>query len=63
MQGNNTMTPARMGRLFRRHYGESALLARRLGVHRATISRWFKGEVTSARIGAAALRRAKQFSR
>ena len=54
------MSPFQLGRLFRRHFGESARLARDLGVSRTTISRWFRGHVVSSRIEVAAKERGGQ---
>jgi hypothetical protein len=54
------MTPLQLGRLFRKHYGASARLARELNIHRTTISRWFQGHVVSARIEAAVKLRASE---
>ena len=54
------MSPSQMGRVFRRHFGESARLARELQVSRTTISRWFRGHIVSARIEAAVTKRAKE---
>lgn len=54
------MTPAQIGRVFRRNFGEAAKLARELGLQRQTVSRWFRGHVVSARINAAARQRAQE---
>jgi transcriptional regulator with XRE-family HTH domain len=59
-QERNIKSPAQLGRLFRRHYGESAKLARELRLSRATVSRWFRGHVSSRRIDAAVRARASE---
>ncbi len=54
------MTPAQLGRLFRRHYGEAARLARELGCSRTSVSRWFQGHVISSKIEVAVATRATE---
>lgn len=54
------MTRPELRRLFLRHRGESARLARKLKLSRITISRWLYGQFDSFRIEAAAYERAKQ---
>jgi hypothetical protein len=54
------MTRLQLRRLFRRHRGESARLARELGLSGVTITRWFQGHVESARIEVAVFSRAKE---
>jgi transcriptional regulator with XRE-family HTH domain len=54
------MSPVQLGKVFRRHYGEAARVARDLGLSRATISRWFRGHVSSRRIEAALQTRANE---
>jgi len=48
---------AQLLRLFRKHWGESARLARELDLKPATISRWLHGHFDSDRIEAAVLAR------
>ena len=54
------MTKPQLRRLFRKHYGEGARLARELSLSRATISRWLRGHVKSGRIEAAIAKRAQE---
>jgi hypothetical protein len=54
------MTRSKLRRLFLRHRGESARLARELGLTPTTISGWFQGRVDSERIEEAAFARAKE---
>lgn len=61
-QKRSINTPAQLGRLFRRHYGESARLARELSLSRTTVSRWFRGHVVSRRIEAAVMARAAELT-
>ncbi len=59
IEGAISLSKSQLRRLFRRHYGASAQLARQLTVSRTTISRWLKGEVVSKRIEIAAARMAE----
>jgi hypothetical protein len=54
------MTRSQLRKLFRRHRGEFARLARDLSLTRSTVSCWFQGRGDSARIQAAAFNRAKE---
>jgi hypothetical protein len=54
------MTRSQLRRLFLRHYGESAKIARDLKVNRTTISKWFQGRVDSRRIDQAIRKRATE---
>jgi AraC-like DNA-binding protein len=53
------MTRSQLRKLFQKHYGESARLARDLGLSRTTVCKWFQGHVTSTRIQAAVVARAR----
>jgi AraC-like DNA-binding protein len=59
-QYRGIMTRAQLRRLFRKHHGECARLARELELSPVTISRWFRGLFDSARIQAAVFNRAKE---
>lgn len=52
------MTRVEIRRLFRRHRGESARLARKLSIHSTTMSSWLHNRFNSSRIEAAAHARA-----
>jgi transcriptional regulator with XRE-family HTH domain len=54
------MTLLQLRRVFQRHYGESARLARQLGLSRGTVSKWFRGHVSSRRIETAVRERASE---
>lgn len=54
------MTQCQLRKLFLRHYGESSRLARELGLSRTTVSRWFRGHVSSRRLETAIRSRARQ---
>jgi hypothetical protein len=59
-QEKEIMTRAQLRRLFRKHRGESARLARMLELSPVTVSHWFSGHYDSARIQAAVFLRAKE---
>lgn len=52
------MARLQLRRLFRRHHGEFARLARELDLSPSTVSRWFQGHINSARIESAVFSRA-----
>ncbi|MGI9073347.1 MAG: hypothetical protein ACR2JB_19025 [Bryobacteraceae bacterium] len=54
------MKRSQLRRLFRKHWGESARLARELKVSPVKVSRWFHGEIDSIQIEAAVFARAAQ---
>lgn len=54
------MTRSQLHRLFVKHRGQSARLARELELGGVTISRWFQGHVESTRIEEAVFCRAKE---
>jgi hypothetical protein len=54
------MTRVELRRLFRKHRGQAARLARELERSPTTVSAWFRGHLDSARIEAAVLARAKE---
>jgi uncharacterized protein YjcR len=56
----DTVTRAQVRRIFLKHRGASAELARELGLTPVTISAWLHDRFDSDRIEAAALKRAKE---
>ena len=54
------MTKFQLRELFLSHYGESSRLARELALSRTTVSRWFRGHVSSRRLEDAIRNRAQQ---
>lgn len=52
------MTRLQLRRVFNRHYGEGARVARELNLSRTSVYRWFQGHIVSARIDAAVRKRA-----
>lgn len=54
------MTRLQLRRLFRKHRGEFARLARELKLSATTVSNWFSGRFDSDRIEAAVFARAKE---
>lgn len=54
------MNHSQLHRVFQRHYGEATRLSAEIGIHKTTLSKWFRGHVTSAKIEAAVVSRAKE---